>query len=247
MENYYAWSFDVDSLHVDYEKKYDLCGLMRHFHLAAEKHAYALGVDANTLWREHRAIWIITRIRVEITDELPVWQQSIEVETYPLAPGLVRLEREATFACAGRNFANLSSEWCMLDGASGRPRRPAQTGYPASMPHREGRVTADYNKFAPEYAAADRVYEHTVRVSDLDMNVHMNNVAYIRLACDAFATAELKCRKLRSFEISFKSQSFEGETVGVYRREAGDGKYFVSGIKPDGTRVFDTLVEFRAE
>lgn len=244
MENFYAQTFDVDSLHVDYEKKFDLCGLMRHFHLAAEKHAYALGVDANTLWREYGAIWIITRIRVEITGDLPVWQQRIDVETYPLAPGLVRLEREATFAREGRRFANLSSEWCMLDAVNGRPRRPAQTGYPAAMPHRDGRVTADFTKFAPEYDETDCIYAHTVRLGDLDMNVHMNNVAYIRLACDAFKVSELKGKKLSSFEIAFKSQSFEGETVGVYRKEAGDGRYYVSAIKTDGTRVFDTIFDF---
>ena len=245
MENSYSQNFNVDSLHVDYEKKYSLCGLMRHFHAAVEKHAYDLGVDANSILDKFKAIWIITRIRIDI-DRMPVWQNDITVETFPLSPGIVRMEREAKFAFGGETFARLSSEWCMLDKDTGRPRRPGQTGYPVSMAHREGFVTAGYSKFAPDYNEADLAFTHTVRVSDLDMNVHMNNVAYIRLAGDAFGTRELTDKRLSSFEIIFKAQSFEGEDIRVYRAAAGDNKYYVSGIKTDGTRVFDTMFTFAA-
>ena len=244
MNNSYSKAFNVDSLHVDYRKKYDLCGLMRHFHEVAEKHAYDLGVDADTLMRKYQASWIITRFRVDI-DRMPVWQRDIAVETYPLSPGVVRMEREATFSEDGEIFARLSSEWCMLDKDTGRPRRPGQTGYPVGMEHREGFVTAGYSKFAPEYAETELAFTHTVRVGDLDMNVHMNNVAYIRLACDAFSTRELSAMRLSSFEIVFKAQSFEGEDIRVYRAAAGDDKYCVSGVKADGTRVFDTLFTFK--
>lgn len=242
MENSYSKTFSVDSLHVDYRKKYDLCGLMRHFHEAAETHAYMLGVDANTIWDKYGAIWIITRFRVDM-DEMPSWQDDITVETFPLAPGLVRMEREATFSCGGNVFARLSSEWCTLDAASGRPRRPEQTGYPVGMVHREHSVTAGYTKFAPEQADGDLAFTHTVRVSDLDMNVHMNNVAYIRVARDAFTVAELSAR-LSSFEIVFKAQCFEGEEIRVYRKSEGDNKYCVFADKADGKRVFDALFTF---
>lgn len=243
MENYLEKTFDVDSLHVDFKKEYDLCGLLRHFHEVSEQHSCELGIDANTVLDKYNAIWIITRIRVDV-DFMPEWQQQIAVETYPLLPGLVRMEREAVFLRGGVNFARLSSEWCLIDSVNGRPRRPARTGYPMDMAHRGERVTDDFSRFAPQFDETDLAFAHTVRVGDLDMNVHMNNVAYVRLACDAFSAKELSERRVRSFEIAFKSQSFEGEEIRVYRKPAGENEYYVSGVKPNGDRVFDTLFCF---
>lgn len=232
----------IDAHAVDYNRKYTLCALLRHFHEVVDAHGIEMRMDGDTVWNNYGAIWILTRIRIDVKEQA-MWHDEIEVETYPLKPGIVRMEREGTFKKDGKLFAALSSEWCLLDKASGRPRRPDQTGYPMDMPCFGGMMTDGYSKFDPSYADSDYAFSHTVRVSDLDINGHMNNVAYARLALDSFSVKELNAGRLVSFEIAFKAQCFEGEEIKVFRKEE-NGKYFVSGIKVDGSRVFDTMFFF---
>lgn len=243
MKNHASRTFTVDTASVNYRKKYNLVSLLRHFQDTVDDHAVEMGMDATTVWEKYAAIWIVTRIRVEI-DRLPSWRDKIEVETYPLAPGIVRMERECVFTDAVGPFARLSSEWCLLDKESGRPRRPLQTGYPTGVEWRSGIVTAGYTKFDPTYDESEFLFSHTVRPSDLDLNVHMNNIAYARLAVDAFGTDEWCASPLKSFEIVFKAQSFEGEEIRIYKQKGADGRIFVGGRKTDGTRVFDTAFDF---
>ena len=234
-------TFPITDNDVDFRKRYDVCSLMRHFHSVADDHAYMLGVDATTIWNAYSAIWVISRIRVDMA-RMPEWHGSVRVETWPMPPGIVRMDREATLSDESGEFARLSSEWCVLDKATGKPRRPAQAGYPVDMPHRSERGAGEYERFAPVYDPSDALFDHTVRVSDLDMNVHMNNVAYLRLACDAFSVRETERMRIRSFEIIFKAQSFEGDRLTVYRKDE-DGRTYVSAFKSDGTRVFDVAFD----
>ncbi len=243
MNNSLKKSYIINGSDVDYAKRYTLCALLRHFHDAVDFHALELQVDANTVYEKYGAYWIISHIRVDM-DDTAKWHDVVEVDTYPLAPGAVRMEREAVMTTGGKPLARLSSEWVLLDNATGRPRRPLQTGYPLSLVHREGRAAGEYTRFSPEFDDTDFAYGYTVKVSDLDMNVHMNNTAYVRLACDAFGSSELDEKRMTSFEIAFKAQSYEGDELKLYRASAGENKYYVSAFKTDGTRVFDTLFTF---
>ncbi len=243
MNNSLKKSYEINGSDVDYAKRYTLCALLRHFHDVVDFHALELKVDAGTVYEKYGAYWIISHIRVDM-DGAAKWHDVVEVDTYPLAPGVVRMEREAVITVGGAPLARLSSEWVLLDKATGRPRRPLQTGYPADLKHREGRAAGEYTRFSPEYAESDFLYDYTVKVSDLDMNVHMNNNAYVRLACDAFTSKELDEKRIKSFEIAFKAQSYEGEKLKLYRTAAGENKYYVSAFKADGARVFDTLFTF---
>ncbi len=241
MNNTCKIKIKINANEVDYNRDYTLCSLLRDFQEAVDVHALATRLDGDTMLKEYGAIWILTHIRVDVKEQAK-WHDEIEVETYPLRPGILRMEREGVFTKNGKVFACLSSEWCLLDKASGRPRRPEQTGVSPDAEYGSEMVTDGYGKYNPSYSESEFVFSHTVRISDLDINGHMNNVAYTRLAVDAFSSAELSV-KPKSFEITFKAQCFEGEEIRVYRKEE-NGKYFVGGIKSDGAKIFDTMFTF---
>ena len=136
----------------------------------------------------------------------------------------------------------VSIQVCFDDGSVLYASAETPLDYPVDMPHRSERGAGEYERFAPVYDPSDALFDHTVRVSDLDMNVHMNNVAYLRLACDAFSVRETERMRIRSFEIIFKAQSFEGDRLTVCRKDE-DGRTYVSAFKSDGTRVFDVAFD----
>ena len=243
MENILKKTYEISSDQVDFKRDYDLRHLLHDFHDLAGKQATLMGVDAEMIAEKHNAMWIVTRIRVDI-DEMPVWKDAVSAETYPLTPGILRMEREAIFRRAdGNPFAYLTSEWCVLDRTTGVPRRPSLIGYPSDTAVKERAFTAGYSDLRIVTDEKDFAFFHIARVSDLDLNGHFNNVAYVTLAEDAFSSDFLRARRIKSFEIAFRAQSYEGETLKVYRRDDGNASA-VYCDKKDGTRVFETRFVF---
>ena len=248
MKNSVSKTFCVGSDQVDFARNYDLRHLMHDFHDLTGIHSVDMGIDSLSVYGKYNAMWIVSRIRISFYGSMPAWRDEISVETFPLAPGIVRMERECVFRRAdGSVFARLGSEWCLLDASTGRPRRPLQTGYPADIVHRERELDTDYTRMDFKSEKRDFAFEHTVRVSDLDMNGHMNNVAYIVQANDAFSLEKLTKNRISGFEIAFKAQCYEGDTLRVFRRLLGGGVYAVYADKPDGTRVFDSMFTLTAK
>lgn len=75
-----------------------------------------------------------------------------------------------------------------------------------------------------------------VRSSDIDVTHHTNNVTYITMLLDSFSISELESITTKEIEVSYLSESFEGETLSIYRKEREDGIYF-SIKKEDGKVV----------
>lgn len=235
-------TYEITSDRIDFNERYDLRHLMNDFHDIAGRQATLYGVDADMIAEKYNAMWIVTRVRIELAGDMPKWKDVVSAETYPLAPGLVRMEREAIFRREnGEPFAMLGSEWCVLDKTSGIPRRPKQVGYPVDLPHNARAVMSDYTVMHTDTEEKDYAFSHVARVSDLDLNRHFNNVAYITLGLDAFSSSELSGRIAR-YEIAFKSQCFEGDELKVYRRRAENGGWYVYCDGPGGARVFDSFV-----
>lgn len=245
LETTLSKTFEVSSDRVDFKERYDLRHLMNDFHDIAGKQSTLYGVDADAIGGKYNAMWIVTRVRIVFSGSMPRWKDTISAETYPLQPGIVRMEREAVFRRGdGVPFALLGSEWCVLDRATGRPKRPSQVGYSSDIPHGTRAVMTDYTPMRFVTDESDYVFSHVARVSDLDLNGHFNNVAYITLGLDAFSSAELSADITR-YEIAFKAQCYEGEELRVYRRASEDGGWYVYCDKPDGTRVFDSLIHLK--
>lgn len=245
-ENRLKKTYEISSDQADFKLEYDLRHLLHDFNDIAGKQATVMGVDAETIGEKYNAMWIVSRLRV-IMEKMPKWKDVVSAETYPLVPGILRMEREAIFRREdGTPFAILGSEWCILDKKTGVPRRPSLIGYPSENAVKERVMLAGYSDTRINTDEKDFAFSHTARVSDLDLNGHFNNVAYATLAVDAFSSAELKARRIKSFEIAFKAQSYEGEILKVYRRDEGD-KSAVYCDKENGTRVFETLFAFAEE
>ncbi|MBQ7171430.1 MAG: hypothetical protein IJR89_04030 [Clostridia bacterium] len=76
------------------------------------------------------------------------------------------------------------------------------------------------------------VGERPVWFSETDRNGHMNNTRYADLVCD-FLPAPQKRRPVR-FSLSYLSEAAAGETLKVYRADAGDGVFFFRTVRRDG-------------
>lgn len=237
MNNTTYKKFSIESDLVMFDHRASVMGLLLCVQDTALKHTLELGVDRETIYKKNNAYWVLAKTRLNIL-KYPEYQDIIEVETYPLKPGLAKFEREAVIRLDGKIIGTMESLWCVVDANTLGIRRSLSIGYP-DFTHRERALSSDYCSFRlPEMDESDYRFTHNVVLSDIDFNRHMNNVSYVKLALDTFGMDEYEESRIKSVETMYKEQVFYGEKLKIYRKDLDDGIY-VCGTKEDGKHVFE--------
>ena len=160
--------------------------------------------------------------------------QTVDVRTWPAAPGSTRCDRFYSISERGQALIEGRTEWCVYDLAAKAVRPPAEAGFREGLVYSGEKVlSAPYARYRHDFADGDRVAACAVRPCDVDVGRHMNNVAYLRLLTDTFSVEEMERMNVREMEILFCMPCFEGEALDVMRRRTDYGYEF--GVRrPDG-------------
>ena len=86
----------------------------------------------------------------------------------------------------------------------------------------------------------------TVRNSEYDHNMHVNNTRYADYCFNCFTLQELADKKLQSLAITYVKQCREDETLRFYRKEIADGVYLVQGVNEARDIVVQAKIAFAA-
>ena len=240
MENIYEQTVEIKTDHVDCENYYSLIGIMSHIQDVVNEHTFSLGVDFDNMTQKSNAFWVILKMKLKIF-KYPRWTDKVKVKTYPLPPSLVRCDRESVITDGSGGIVAVSSgEWCILDMDTKRPRKISTCCYPVELVHDMPRVLPERaERLVCDFSESDLCYEKTVRYSDLDLNYHTNNISYTKFALDSFSAEFFRNKVISEYDINFENQSYEGDVIGIYRKETSPGTYMLAGIlKADGKRIF---------
>ena len=134
-------------------------------------------------------------------------------------------------------FINAISEWVIIDATSRTLRKVETTSYPNDIDWiQEKSIEEKFRRFKDDFTEEDFIYKRLVRSGDIDVTHHTNNVTYITMLLDTFSVKELESKLWEDVEVSYLNESFEGETLSIYRKEREDG-YSFSIKKEDGKVV----------
>jgi medium-chain acyl-[acyl-carrier-protein] hydrolase len=158
-----------------------LCDYMQE---AAGNHAHSYGVGVGHLI-DKGMTWVLSRLRVKV-ERLPGNGERLTIVTWP--SGIDRLFALRDFLVtdeAGAPIAAAVTGWLILDTQSKRPVRPQTQAVPGGA----ARPRALENGFEklPTFEAPEAEQEITVRWSDLDVNMHVNNSRYAEWAVEGAA------------------------------------------------------------
>lgn len=207
----------IDINNVAFNGVSDVADIMALFQDAVTDHTQILGVDAPNVRQKLGAKWVITRVRFEI-NKRPSLADKCEVTTWPLAAKAIRFGRCFTLDCNGERLVNAYTEWCLLDCDTDEVIRANRLSMPIDEYMAEVVTQGKFSMAKEEFYDDDVVYSRTMRASDIDLNRHVNNVSYIRLALDCFTTDELENMNFDSFEMYYVSQCYEAQTLTLYRK-----------------------------
>lgn len=170
--------------------------------------------DAVRLSKSHRAVWAVARTKIRF-DHHPFWMDRVRLRAWPvkITPIAVHLNILLE-SMEGSPMVRCRQELCVIDADSHSLRRVDSTPFPMDMdllppvlPDPCRRMKLDLE---------EKVFSHTVRTTDTDMNHHTNNAAYIRLVCNSLPSDFWDRKQIREFDIQYVNESVEGESLDVY-------------------------------
>jgi acyl-ACP thioesterase len=193
--------------------KLNIYSLFNYLQDIASDHAEKLGFGRDDLMRDNH-FWVLSRIYAEIK-KWPVWEDSIKVKTWPAGTDkLFALRSYEVRFPDGSFIASATSSWLILDRETKKIQRPDS-------------VLAKYN---PNLHSGDSPVRHAskldpvnednhistgyrIKVSDLDINLHTNNVRYLKWIADTYDLDFILKNTPNSVEINYLAESIYDEEV----------------------------------
>jgi acyl-ACP thioesterase len=213
--------FAIKTYELDFRKRIPPSILFRCLQESAENHAVAYEFDSETLLRKGLS-WVLLKIHL-VVDEYPVGRQDIIVETWPSGLESRYAHRDFLAFLPGRPdpIARGASTWVLLDVARNRPSVVANLLGPE---HVVTRPRALENLFAPITPAGGvvRTLSVTVRIADLDINDHVNNLHYVEWIVESVPEEVWRETTPAEIQVEFKRAVRHGETVRIDTFETGD-------------------------
>ena len=223
--------FTVRSYESDASRRATIQTICNYFQEMAWLHATRLGFALADQENSTKA-WVLLELHVQM-DRYPVWGDTITVSTWP--SGKNRLYAYRDFEIRNNRdeiIGTATSAWIIIDIQKRRPQR---------MPD-ELDLCVPKNKTVPFHEAlfspkidlpahVDAEAGFQVRLSDIDVNNHVNNVNFIEWAIEAAPSAWRSANQLAEIHVEFKAESNYGEHIvsqftGIHPSENGLHRVF---------------------
>ncbi len=242
MKNFRIDKLYVDDTLVNFQSNMPITEIMRLFEVTAFRHSNDIGLDHASMLKNSNVFWVVTKIKVKVLDNIHAGEK-LSIKTWIPAPSLIRADRFGQIKCQNKIKAKVLSEWCCLDYDTHKIRKMSTIKYPDIELIDTHECNLKFDNAKAEMTAKNYVYTKTIMSSDIDLNMHTNNLKYNTIAMDAFSVDELKNFDIKEYEIHFICESHEGDKLDVYKQKKGN-TYFIEGRNGD-TPVFRVILKIR--
>jgi acyl-ACP thioesterase len=241
-------SYKIPVYDTDFNGKLYLHSLLNYVQDIASEHAEKLGFGRDDLSSGNR-FWILSRLYLVIY-RMPDWRETIMLKTWPRGTeGLFALRDIEIRDSEGQMIAAAATSWVIVDIKTRRPCRPdyllegINKEFPGnrSLPRNAGKVS-------PAGDAAETAPTFRVKISDLDVNLHVNNVKYIQWVYDTMPLSFLSATQPASIEINYLAESVADDMVYVSSdsRAMGNNCINYSVIREgDGKELCRIMIEWK--
>lgn len=242
MKNYLEYNFTTRFDDVGATRKMMPHNIVSTFQLCSNNHSDILGVGVEDIRKSCNGKWVVLKAKFEF-DRFPTINENLTVATWPLQtrmlfPRCFELKQGDTSIVRGR------MEYGVINEETSRmvlPKYVGDLGITEFLP--SGMKDDTYTNLTCEFDENDLVYTKIIRLSELDYNVHGNNIAYIKMATDCFTFAEYSNLDISVLEMYYTNQCFEGDQIHLYKKQL-DNKYIIEG-KTDTKSIFRAVFILR--
>jgi medium-chain acyl-[acyl-carrier-protein] hydrolase len=209
--NVYRESFKIHSYEMDSQGRVSLQALCNYLQEIAGNHAQELGVSVQTLFKQNLT-WVLSRLHVEI-NKYPFWKDAVVIETWPFGvEGKYALREFILQNREGSEIGRATTSWMLLDIVKRRPVTIPDF-IKDLRPSEPRRALPDGFEKLPLPVDISLHKEFEVRLDDLDINNHVNNVSYIEWAVETIPKEIWQRKRVHRLEISYRAESRYGDRI----------------------------------
>lgn len=234
--------YDIHVYEMGPDGKVSLHALFNYMQDAASVHAELLGYGRDDLMKNNH-FWVLSRMYARLND-WPAWKDRIIVKTWPNGVDkLFAMRNYELISHDGRTIGSASSSWLIIDRTTKKIQRPdefmhqynrSRESFPSSV--RNPEKLADIR----EVSSAAPSPSFRVKINDLDINLHTNNVNYIKWVTDTYDLNFVMHHRVCSAEINYLAEAIFGDEI-IISTSAEDavGSFFShSVISPADKKEF---------
>jgi acyl-ACP thioesterase len=192
-----------------YLKYTGLCNLLQ---MTAAAHSEIGGISFTDMQEFHQA-WVLSRMRVEVS-ELPKWRDVVTVKTWINSLENSRSVRALEMYVNGKKITE--------------HRRPEAL----ALPYEHFELFPDNKATQVTFSKInlnhdkEMVFEKTVRLSDLDIVNHANNVKYLEWCLDLADETKILNQEIDSFEMNFMKELSLNDAVIIHENTESNTSIF---------------------
>lgn len=234
----YERKYHIDLREIDFTRKLKLSTLFGYFQDIASLAAEELGFGIETLEKKFGVAWVLTRVRVEII-RMPLWDEEITVETWPLDPSKIEFERDYVVKDADGNIIiRAVSKWIIMDIQERKLKRSELIGFHYPPIQKERALEGPLGKLK-NFGTLEPVYNKVIGYSDIDFNGHLNNSKYVDFIMDCFPVDSHKNYILHSLDLQFNHEALPGETITLFKDTSRleENLIYIEGSKEESNQV----------
>ncbi len=192
------------------------------------------------LVRKNNLAWVLNKIKIRFNRPIKMGE-TITFYTWPLAPKHFTADRDYKAVDEkGEVVFSGISVWNLID-LSKRSLTSTEIVKDIEVDYKQERAMEDLSfnrvKLNDNYLLK---YEKIIRLSEIDINDHVNNTNYFVYAQDTLTKEEYN-KTIKEVEIKFNQELHLEETLQIYSFAEGNKRYII-GKKQD-KEVFSTLLE----
>jgi medium-chain acyl-[acyl-carrier-protein] hydrolase len=234
------WEIDFTQCASNGKLKYtDMSHLLQ---LTASAHSDSAGMSFAEMGQNNQS-WVLSRMHIEV-DEMPKWGDKVTVTTWIEYLDNGRSIRDFEMHLGDKKLLGASSLWAVLDTQLRRGAKELliNSDFVTRYPEKKPTVKDNYRiNYANE---TELVEERTVRLSDLDIVKHVNNVKYVEWCLDVFDIDIIFKEQIKSISANYLRELSLGDTVSIKKRQ--DGNVVLFTVEKNTKVCFCMEIELKA-
>jgi medium-chain acyl-[acyl-carrier-protein] hydrolase len=222
MSEIWQEQFKVRAYEVGMDAALTMQSVCNYLQETAGNHAFQLGVAVNHLIKKNLT-WVLSRLHVQM-ERYPFWREMVDLKTWPAdVDPLFAVRDFEIYDLKNQLIGKATSSWMLLDI---KQRKPVPIPEYIRNMHAESPGRAIPDRFDKLPVMQQPQYEKIfhVRLSDLDVNQHVNNVTYIEWGLETVPETIWQRYFLSDMEITFRAESNFGDHIISQSESQDQGK-----------------------
>ena len=205
--------YNIHYYEVDIHKRALMTSIIDYLGDMAMYQSEVLGVGIEHL-KENKSAWVLYKWDITM-ESYPLLNETIKIKTFAYSFNKFYAYRKYEIIDAqGNKIGYASSVWILINTDRRRPIRITKDMYEAYGVDDSNNAIIDIEDI-PTITKVDSEKSFDVRYSDIDTNMHVNNVKYAAWALETIPKDIVINYELRNIKVTYKKETTYGETIKV--------------------------------